>query len=267
MGRHLARKAQHRGLLCRFGRLYRPQPYNCRYAQLLRNCPPPPHNSAVIRNRPQWGRRCARQRGRRLRAGRGEPACGRADDAAGASASRRAELLAGLSQAAPVCAGVSAPPLLAGPGHCAGRSLRRSAAPAAVGAPWPRHRPAPAWLAPLVGRVVWGLRHLRPQPGHVAGPVRPIATQGGPLRGPRPRPSRPASGRSGPRRLRRRGPDHPASAGCWIKQYPPGDRAGGYAEHINDAAPRATRGGSPAMAYCAMRRLRLLRSAASAISL
>lgn len=133
-------------------------------------------------------------RGQAVRKATRDAACGRASDAAGASASRRAELLAGLSQAAPVCAGVSAPPLLQGPAPFAGRSLRRSAAPAAVGAPWPRLRPSPVWLAPLVGRVGWGVRHLRPQAGHVAGPPRPVATQGGPPRGPPPPPIPPSDG-------------------------------------------------------------------------
>lgn len=65
-------------------------------------------------------------------------------------------------------------------------------------------------------------RHLRPLPGPVAGPARPIATQGGPLRGPRPRPSRPAGRRPAARRSAAcaRSPPLFAAVG-WIKQRPP----------------------------------------------
>lgn len=57
------------GLLCRSGRLHRPPPYNRRYAQLLRNCPLSPHNSAVIRNRPHRTGPAQGNEIRRLRAG------------------------------------------------------------------------------------------------------------------------------------------------------------------------------------------------------
>lgn len=201
------------GLLCRSGRLHRPPPYNRRYAQLLRNCPLSPHNSAVIRNRPHRTGPAQGNEIRRLRAGRSKPACGRACDAAGDSSSRRAELLAGHRLAAlslpgfPRCRSRRARPLrwpvsasLSGSRRC-----QRSIAPASS---------APAILGPLVGRVGCGQWHLRPQAGHVAGPPPAYCNAGRPPRGPRPRPSRPASGRSGPRRLRRRGPDHPAHAGA-----------------------------------------------------
>lgn len=104
-----------------------------------------------------------------------------------------------------------------GPAPFAGRSLRRSAAPAAVGAPWPRLRPSPVWLAPLVGRVGWGFQHLRPQAGHVAGPPRPVATQGGPPRGPPPPPIPPSAGMVWPPPPSASWPRSPRSRGeCWI---------------------------------------------------
>lgn len=221
-----------RGLLCRSGRLHRPPPYNRRYAQLLRNCPLSPHNSAVIRNRPHRAGTAQGDEIRRLRAGRSRPACGRACDTAGPSASRRAELLAGHRLAA-----------LSLPGFpcrrsCGARPLRWPVSASLSGSRRCRHSiapasSAPATLGPLVGRVGCGLRHLRPQAGHVAGPPRPIATQGGPLAAPAP--AHPSQ---------RRGELAPAACGVvaqitpptrgWTKQNPPGDRAGGSAEHIND---------------------------------
>lgn len=121
-------------------------------------------------------------------------ACGRACDAAGISASRRAELLAGHRLAAlslpgfPRCRSRGARPLR-WPGSASlsgSRRCQRSIAPASS---------APAILGPLVGRVGCNQWHLRPQAGHVAGPPRPIATQGGPLAAPAP--AHPAQRRGG----------------------------------------------------------------------
>lgn len=123
MGRHLARQAQRRGANCAVSGGY--TALN-RITDVMRVASPRITQRLCAIGPP---------RGQAVRKETRDAACGRASDAAGASASRRAELLAGHSQAAPVCAGVSAPPLPQGPAPSAGRALRRSAAPAAVGAP------------------------------------------------------------------------------------------------------------------------------------
>lgn len=122
------------GLLCRSGRLHRPPPYNRRYAQLLRNCPLSPHNSAVIRNRPhRTGPAQGNENAACGRDGVSPPAGGPVMQQATAPAVARSSSRATGWPRCPCRGFRAAAP--AGPGHCAGRSLRRSAAPAAVSAP------------------------------------------------------------------------------------------------------------------------------------
>lgn len=127
--------------------------------------------------------------------------CGGRLGAAGESASRRPELLAGAQPVAALAAGgVSAPPFGPRRAPSLARPAPLSTAPAVVGAPWPRPRPHRPRLAPLVGGGGWLQPASSAAAGPLAGPARPIAAQGGPHRGPRPRPSRPAGRWSGTRR-------------------------------------------------------------------
>ena len=95
--------------------------------------------------------------------------CGGRLGAAGESASRRPELLAGAQPVAALAAGgVSAPPFGPRRAPSLARPAPLSTAPAVVGAPWPRPRPHRPRLAPLVGGGGW----LQPASSAAAGPLR-----------------------------------------------------------------------------------------------
>lgn len=147
----------------------------------------------------------------------------------------------------------------AGPGHCAGRSLRRSAAPAAVSAPWPRlrpHRPPSARSsgASAVVNGISGRRRatLQARPGLLqrrAAPSRPppppIPPSVGAVWPPPPAASWPRSPRSRSAKCRKKAPQHCSLIQHYVQKPPAGNQQPGRGHFgcINDADPRASGGG------------------------